>query len=84
MEPKLELVRIYLECGGTICPFCESDNIVGKAVVIEEGKATQPVSCNECNEEWVSTYVLSSISVVDKTYDAYDAAVSDNDGRRTP
>lgn len=49
----------YVSLKGGQCPFCTSTDIEGHAVVIDEGKAFQPVDCNECDKEWRDEYVLA-------------------------
>ena len=48
----------YAGKGGIICPKCESTDIVGGSVNIEEGTATQPMSCNGCGAAWDDIYDL--------------------------
>lgn len=66
---KLPYARSYLDCGGTSCPFCWSDDIGGGAVNIEGGKAFQHLSCNDCAEQWTDVYTLTCIHVNGMSYD---------------
>lgn len=52
----------YVSLKGAQCPFCTSTDIEGHEVTINEGKATQPVGCNECDKEWWDEYVLTGYS----------------------
>lgn len=54
----------YLDCGGVFCPFCQSHDIEGQSIDVEEGLATQEMHCNECEEDWTDVYKLSSVRVV--------------------
>lgn len=48
----------YLQSGGTRCPSCGSHDITGESVEVNEGTATQEVSCLACEAEWVDMYRL--------------------------
>lgn len=52
----------YVADGGIKCPGCESEDIVGDDISVEEGVATQEMSCNTCNLEWTDVYRLVSIT----------------------
>lgn len=43
------------------CPVCKSADITGGPVEIENGKALQKCSCDECDAEWTAVYSLSEI-----------------------
>jgi hypothetical protein len=53
------------------CPVCDGENIEGGDREVEDGRATQEMSCNHCDAEWVDVYKLEGITVkiagVDKT-----------------
>jgi hypothetical protein len=50
----------YLESGGSLCPFCESNNIGGYDVPIIEGEtASQRIICNDCDKQWYNIYTLT-------------------------
>lgn len=53
----------YVKAGGAKCPFCDSTDIQGHEVTIDEGKAYQPMGCNECDGEWTDTYKLEGYVV---------------------
>ncbi|NTW34545.1 MAG: DUF1178 family protein [Syntrophobacteraceae bacterium] len=55
----------YLETGGVSCPFCGSHNIEGQSFDIDEDGVTQEVGCNDCCREWIDSYKLHSITVID-------------------
>ena len=44
---------------GTVCPFCGSSHIEGGSFDVEGATASQSVSCNACEAEWVDTYQLT-------------------------
>lgn len=52
----------YIANGGTRCPSCGSEDIVGEDISVEEGIATQEMSCNICDLEWSDVYHLTSIT----------------------
>lgn len=49
----------YAKEGGTRCPNCLSHNVDGGFISIDEGCATQPVSCLDCDATWTDVYKLS-------------------------
>lgn len=52
----------YVENGGVRCPFCDASDIHGRNVEINEGQATQEVSCCACDGAWTDVYMLSQIT----------------------
>ncbi len=52
-------VAAYLKAGGCRCPFCGSEDVVGEGVEIDEGGATQEVSCSTCDRTWSDDYKLT-------------------------
>lgn len=63
MDPKLK--QKYLDCGGTFCPFCGSDDIrhdtLGMGI---EADGTLSNECNVCFEEWYDQYELKEVCYV--------------------
>lgn len=57
---------MYIDEGGTRCPFCGSHNIEGQEVNIDAGTAWQDVHCNDCPEEWQDTYTLTGYATTNK------------------
>ena len=51
----------YLENGGTKCPVCESDDIVGGEIDFSSDIIYREISCNNCKEEWVEKHKLYGI-----------------------
>ena len=47
------------------CPKCESTEVEGHSVEIEDGVATQESNCLACGFEWVCVYTFSSIYLRD-------------------
>lgn len=41
------------------CPVCRSTEIEGGFVEIDNGTASQRVSCNDCDAVWTDTYTLT-------------------------
>lgn len=52
-------IKEYLAVRGNRCPYCSGDDISGDSVDIQDGSASQGVSCNTCNAEWIDTYTLT-------------------------
>jgi transcription elongation factor Elf1 len=44
---------------GLQCPHCHSTNISGGEVNIDAGTATQEVTCDDCDSEWLDVYNLT-------------------------
>lgn len=40
------------------CPRCDSDNITADSVSVDDGIATQDVSCEDCKAIWTDIYKL--------------------------
>lgn len=55
----------YALSGGVICPVCESTNLSGCGVDIEEGIATQAVMCLDCDADWTDVYHLKGYRSLD-------------------
>lgn len=52
----------YVKHGGNKCLFCQAEgSLVGEGVEIEENTARQPVSCSECEFDWIDCYTLDRI-----------------------
>lgn len=49
-------VKKYIKQKGVRCPFCNSRDIRGDFVEIDEGGATQNISCLMCQHEWTDYY----------------------------
>lgn len=61
-EPSNPFEARYLEGGGSLCPFCESNDIEGRDVLQAEGEtASQRVICNDCDKQWYDIYTLTGI-----------------------
>ena len=58
MAITAEQAKGYLNGGGVSCPFCGSHDIEGQFVETNEGRATQPMKCNQCGEDWMDYYRL--------------------------
>jgi formate dehydrogenase maturation protein FdhE len=41
------------------CPVCRGGDLDGGFVEIDNGTASQPVRCNDCEAEWTDTYTLT-------------------------
>jgi transcription elongation factor Elf1 len=56
----------YKQAQGNICPCCESEDIEGGHIEVQDGGAIQPVSCNNCGAEWEDLYNLDSYINLEK------------------
>ena len=53
----------YVKALGAKCPFCDSTDIEGDQFTVSEGKAWQPMGCNDCEGEWTDCYELKEYVV---------------------
>ena len=49
----------YAEKGGVVCPKCQSEEIHGDRIDIDEGYAYQRCYCTVCNTEWTDEYKIT-------------------------
>jgi transposase-like protein len=54
---------IYVESGGVKCPLCDSTDIEGFDIDINEGVAMQEMLCHSCDAAWVDIYHLHDIDL---------------------
>jgi len=45
------------------CPLCNSQDIEGETVRLEEWEIAQPVKCNSCGCEWDDIYKLREVKI---------------------
>ena len=50
----------YIAHGGTHCPYCGSEEIVGGSIEIDAETAMQSITCMVCGKEWDDIYTLST------------------------
>ena len=51
--------RQYVNVSGQLCPVCRSgDALEGGGVEIDDGEATQEVTCSNCCSTWTDVYNL--------------------------
>ena len=48
----------YAASGGVACPHCGHEGVTGPEVNIDEGVATQEVTCDSCDKSWTDVYQL--------------------------
>lgn len=48
----------YVRSLGVVCPVCQSDNITGGDITVNEGFVLQDVYCSDCESEWTDRYKL--------------------------
>ena len=53
--------KTYLEKAGVRCLNCGSYDIEGGSITVDEGGASQDVSCLECYSTWTDLYVLTDV-----------------------
>jgi transposase-like protein len=56
---KWEAEAQYVKEGGVSCPFCRESNIEDSNVTIDNGIASQSITCTDCGEEWTDIYTLT-------------------------
>lgn len=49
----------YQESGGSKCPKCLSDNILGGPIHVVGRGAIQTIFCNACGASWTDVYQLA-------------------------
>lgn len=55
-------VKEYISSGGTVCPYCECDQLEGIAgVEVNDGVGYQGVKCTECGKTWTDIYRLVNL-----------------------
>lgn len=57
---KLSIQDKYLQ-NPTQCPYCQSSDILGGSIEIENGKASQRITCQACGKAWHGVYTLTGI-----------------------
>jgi hypothetical protein len=62
-----EQAESYLASGGTVCPMCESENLVMGQTDVAQGMVFIPVHCQDCNEEWTDEYSLTGVTEIEET-----------------
>lgn len=56
-----EQSKRYLE-NLSLCPFCQSSQIVAGHIEINDGYAFQPIFCSDCGKDWEDNYTLTSVT----------------------
>ena len=50
----------YVATHGTICPYCQSNDIEGGAIEVDNKDAVQDIKCLACDNSWRDIYKLTS------------------------
>jgi formate dehydrogenase maturation protein FdhE len=50
------------------CPVCDSQNIEGSSVEINECGANQYCTCNDCDSEWNDKYILDDYKIISNNF----------------
>jgi transposase-like protein len=63
MAKKIGKITVvsYIRRGGTVCPFCGSDqteHIAGGFITVDSGQAEQGIHCYVCEKSWTDLYRL--------------------------
>lgn len=56
----------YVAAGGAKCPCCAGTAFYGGGVLIEEGKAIQDITCQDCEASWNDVYILDSYVLMEE------------------
>ena len=49
----------YLEHHGLICPYCDSDELMGGHAEFDDNYAWRNVVCENCGKEWTEVLTLT-------------------------
>lgn len=60
----LEQKEQYLKDGGTLCPFCRSNDLSTDNMQIDGGTMTEDIECLNCGEQWQDSYTLTRITEI--------------------
>ena len=52
----------YIESGGNLCPYCESENITGGHGEFDYDIAWRNVSCRDCGESWTEEFTMTGVT----------------------
>jgi len=55
----------YLKSHGTLCPYCESADIISGDQDFTEHLMFQNVKCSHCEKEWTDIYTLTDVNEVE-------------------
>lgn len=58
-DQKMMGITEYVMRKGVCCPRCRSEDIQGNEVDIDEGTASQEMTCSNCGFEWLDVYTLT-------------------------
>ena len=58
---RAERMRVYVDGGGVVCPFCESHNIEAQNFEADAGVGLQGVVCKNCEKEWTDRWSLVEV-----------------------
>ncbi len=56
-----EMKRAYINSGGNICPYCQSDDITAEDTDYFGSSQSTRVLCNDCKRYWFDIYILTDI-----------------------
>jgi len=59
-----EKITNYIKHGGNFGIFCNSPDIEGDSIEVDDGTAQQNITCLCCGATWTDNYKLRSISNV--------------------
>ena len=61
--PEPMTSQAYVKKGGGVCPLCQGNQIEGGYIEVDGSGASQEVSCQDCQAEWMDYYRLVSYEV---------------------
>lgn len=53
--------EVYIKKGGTECPYCGNNHLVGSSYDNESGVVTQNITCFACEKSWCDVYRLDNM-----------------------
>lgn len=64
-DPTPEKVQKYIDCCGSFCLYCGSDDISAGKLEADGDQAWSPVTCQTCEREWQDVYHLAAVDIFD-------------------
>ena len=58
MRLRKKTIDSYIKRNGDGCLFCNSHNVEGRNLDLDEGAYRQTMSCSDCGHEWIDVYQL--------------------------
>ena len=78
-----EMVRHYIDCQGSRCPYCPGSEIEAGKVEADGASGWSRVTCNACGKEWQDVFFLGAVDIIVENgmFDIIMPAPEDPDSR---